>query len=238
MCWSGEASAVLATVGISSTAYVAYKGEKKELWIPLGYFSLMELLQAFTYAVIDNCPYWMNQLLTLLGALHIAFQPLFINLASLHFIRDDVSKKIAPLVYGICLLGTGLMILKLYPFEWAGSCIVGIEPLCGNRLCSVHGSWHIAWEVPLNGLKHLEYGYYIPAFFMPIAYGAWRFTIYHILVGPFLAALTTSSLNEWPAVWCLFSIGLLLAVIKTPLRKLLYQKSWFFWGRDQTNLIK
>ena len=45
MCWSGEASATLATIGLTSTAYVAWKGEKKALWIPLGYFSLMELLQ-------------------------------------------------------------------------------------------------------------------------------------------------------------------------------------------------
>ena len=50
MCWSGEASAALAAVGLGSTTYVAAKGEKKALWMPLGYFSLMELLQAFTYS--------------------------------------------------------------------------------------------------------------------------------------------------------------------------------------------
>ncbi len=49
MCWSGEASAVLATIGVASTAYMAVKKEKKELWVPLGYFALMELLQAVTY---------------------------------------------------------------------------------------------------------------------------------------------------------------------------------------------
>jgi len=48
MCWSGEASGVLAVVGLSTAAYVALKGESKELWIPLTYFALMELLQAFT----------------------------------------------------------------------------------------------------------------------------------------------------------------------------------------------
>ncbi len=35
MCWSGEASAALATVGFGTAGYVAYKGESKELWIPL-----------------------------------------------------------------------------------------------------------------------------------------------------------------------------------------------------------
>ena len=231
MCWSGEASAVLATVGLSSTAYVAYKGEKKELWIPLGYFSLMELLQAVTYMVIDDCSYWVNQLLTMLGVLHIAFQPLFINMVSMHFIRRDVADRISASVYGISLLGTGLMFLKIYPFEWAGQCIVGFEPLCANRLCSVHGNWHIAWEVPLNGIQYIALAYYIPAFVLPIIYGAWRFTLYHILVGPALAALTTNNINEWPAVWCLFSIALLLVVIKTPIRRYLYQNQWLLWNK-------
>lgn len=49
MCWSGEASATLATIGFASTAYVTYKGEDKAVWLPLAYFSAMELLQAFTY---------------------------------------------------------------------------------------------------------------------------------------------------------------------------------------------
>lgn len=75
MCWSGEASAVLATIGIASTVYVAKKGEDKNLWIPLAYFSAMELLQAITYAVINLCDLPLNQVLTFLGAFHIAFQP-------------------------------------------------------------------------------------------------------------------------------------------------------------------
>ncbi len=55
MCWSGEASTLLASAGLITTGYAAYKKESKELWIPLGYFSLMEVLQAFTYSVINQC---------------------------------------------------------------------------------------------------------------------------------------------------------------------------------------
>ena len=44
MCWSGEASAALATAGFLSTGYAAYKKESRMLWLPLGYFSLMELI--------------------------------------------------------------------------------------------------------------------------------------------------------------------------------------------------
>ena len=65
MCWSGEASGVLAVVGLSTAAYLAIKkGESKELWIPLTYFALMELLQAVTYIYIDLCDNPSNQILT------------------------------------------------------------------------------------------------------------------------------------------------------------------------------
>lgn len=228
MCWSGEASAVLATVGFASTAYVAVKGEDKNLWIPLGYFSLMEMLQAVTYTVIDQCSLPMNQVLTYFGFLHIAFQPFFINMFSLHFIPAENRRRVVPWVYMVCLFGTMMFLYRQFPFEWAGMCTQHHDAMCGERLCSVHGSWHIAWEVPLNGITWLGWGYYFPAFFLPVIYGSWRFTVYHILVGPALALLTTNNWNEWPAVWCLFSIGLLLVVIKTPIRKILYQRSWFF----------
>jgi hypothetical protein len=72
-------------------------------------------------------------------------------------------------------------------------------------------------------------GYTFTAFITPILYGSWRMTAFHAIVGPGLALLLTDNYNEWPAVWCLFSIALLLMVMKTPLRKLLYVKKWFFW---------
>ncbi len=67
MCWSGEASAALAAVGLGTAAYVAIKNESKELWIPLTFFALMELLQAATYVYIDECNSPTNQVLTLFG---------------------------------------------------------------------------------------------------------------------------------------------------------------------------
>ena len=229
MCWNGPASATLATVGIASTTYIAFKGEDPKLWVPLAYFSLMELLQAVTYTVIDQCGLPLNQVLTLLGSLHIAFQPFFINAFSMHFIPDRIYQKVQPWVYGSCFVGTILVILLIYPFEWTGTCNIGHVPFCDQHLCSVSGNWHIAWGAPLNDLKWLYLGYFIPAFAVPLLYGSWKFTVYHILVGPGLASLLTDNINEWPAVWCLMSIGLLLIVIKTPLRQLLYTQSWLWW---------
>ncbi|MFP3018688.1 MAG: DUF5765 domain-containing protein [Candidatus Tisiphia sp.] len=240
MCWSSGASTVLATIGITTTIYSVYKKEPLPLCFALGYFALMEALQAFTYTVINECDNPANQIATLLSYLHIAIQPFFANAVYLYFIDEKVRDKIAYFVYFACFCCSIIMIIQLYPFDWAGSCNPS-RPLCGQILCSVFGNWHIAWLVPTNGIGnslvdgHMLFGthgfivYDMIVFVIPILYGSWKMVIYHFLLGSTLAKLTTDNLNEWPAVWCLFSIGLLLIVVKTPIRNLLYVKKWFWW---------
>ncbi len=57
MCWSGEASAVLAATGIAGAAYSALKKnpEPLALWVCLLYFASMESLQAVAYSVLNQC---------------------------------------------------------------------------------------------------------------------------------------------------------------------------------------
>lgn len=229
MCWSMEASTALAAIGLGSTAYCAVRGDEKRLWIPLGYFSLMEALQAYSYTVIDQCSLPANQVATLLGALHVIFQTLMVNYFSLYFIPKGIRKQVEPWVYTICAVGIVMLLLSLYPFTWADRCPVGGDTLCGNRLCSISGSWHIAWEVPRSQLGVFldTYWYAFSVLILPFFYGAWKITLYHLFTGPFLAFISTGTLNEWAAVWCLYSIGLLLLVAKTRLRELLKVQSWY-----------
>lgn len=244
MCWSGEASAVLATIGLAGTAYTAWKKESPLLWMPLGYFSLMELLQAYTYSVIGQCALPENQVATLLGYLHIAFQPFFANAISLYFIPKNIREKIQGWAYAFCFVCTIITLIQLYPFDWAGACDP-TRPLCGKSICSVMGNWHIAWEIPTNGignyftrldwvgLRNGYVAYIVAAIILPFLYGSWRFTIYHVVMGPMLANFLTNNHNERPAVWCLLSIGLLLIVAKTPVRDIMFVKNWIFWPKKQ-----
>jgi len=131
------------------------------------------------------------------------------------------------------------MLLQLYPFAWAGHCDPS-TPLCGTGLCSVHGNWHIAWQVPTNGMCnsfadrfwHGFPSYVIAGMVLPVLYGSWRMTLFHLMLGPWLAALTTNNITEWPAVWCLLSIGLLTIAVKTPIRRVLYVRQWWLWPRS------
>jgi len=236
MCWSGGASAALATIGLSTSVYAAYHKEAKALWVPLLYFSLMEALQAFTYRVIDDCDNPVNQVATFFGYLHICFQPFFINAIGMYFIPKAVRDRIYMLVYGLCACASCFLIFKLYPFSWAGECV-----MCPRQFCSVSGNWHIAWQFPLNDFGNYfyhKYGvyymlsnymtYFSVAFILPVLYGSWRAAAYHFFTGPMLSAYLTNNLNERPAVWCLLSIGILMIVVKTPLRKYLYVRDYWF----------
>lgn len=230
MCWSGEASTVLAGTGIAVTVLAARRGQDFRLWMPLGYFSLMEALQAFTYTVVDDCAAPANQVATLLGWIHVAFQPLLANLISLYFIPAHVRDAIQGWVFALVSIAVVILLLGMYPFPWADTCRHGAHVFCGERLCSVSGDWHIAWEMRRADVAYGGMAYIAATFVLPLLYGSWRMTLYHLVTGPYLAFVTTRDPNEFAAVWCLYSIGLLLIVAKTPLRGWLFVHHWPGYG--------
>jgi hypothetical protein len=228
MCWSLEASAGLAVVGTVGAVYAYRRGDSNLLWIPLLYFAGMELLQALSYPVIGNCMSSQNQLLTLLSYIHIAFQPFFVNAIFLYFIPKEVRQRVIVPVFIFCAAAALVMLVRLYPFPWAGMCEMG-QILCGPQMCSVWGSWHIAWSLPLNDLLPHTYAYALAAFVLPLVYGSWRAVLFAVVTGPFLAYLSTSNVNEQPAIWCLFSVALVIVTVFTPLKNALKTKSYFTW---------
>lgn len=233
MCWSGEASAAITVFGVASCAYLIRKKESPLLWVPILYFTLMEGLQAYTYTVIDKCGLPENQIATLLGYLHICFQPFFANAFSLYFVPKHIARKVAPWAYAFCFVAAIVMLLKMFPFEWSPLCEVGVRPMCGRDICSYHGNWHIAWRMPINTFLDDIPFYLLAAFVVPVLYGSWRFTVFHLITGPLLARLTTDNMDEWPAVWCLFSIDLMLLAMTSRIRNLLHVKSWPLWRKPK-----
>ena len=233
----------MVATGSATTVYAARSGLPPAIWMTLGYFTIMEGLQAAGYWVADACGTPANQLITLLSYLHIVFQPFFINAFAMQLIPGEISKKIRIGVYCLCLGSAAFMLLQLYPFDWAGTCRIG-QPLCGSELCLRSGTWHIGWYIPYNGLAlnvddffGINWGfptYMLAVFFLPLLYGSWRFVIFHYFAGPVLAHQLTDSVNEAPAVWCLFSIGILLIVLFPVLLRQLRVDHWIFWPTSWT----
>lgn len=151
-----------------------------------------------------------------------------INAFAMALLPRPPARAVQAAVYGLCALAAVVMLLQLHPFAWAGQCIPGAI-LCGERLCTVSGAWHIAWEVPYNGLlagvdrtTGLHWGfhsYMLAVFFLPLVYGAWRFVLFNALAGPILAGQLTSNPTEVPAVWCLFSIAIVLIALSPAVRR-------------------
>ena len=78
--------------------------------------------------------------------------------------------------------------------------------MCSHtQTCAYRGQWHIGWDILLNGFNERWMLVHPRGFAVPVLYGSWKWSLYHYLVGPFMASITTSDVNERPAVWCLFS---------------------------------
>lgn len=243
MCWSLGASVGMVALGCATTYLARRKGLPTALWVTLGFFTAMEALQAAGYLVINECDSFANRAITLASYLHIAFQPAFINAIALELVPAGVRRRIRFGVYAVCALCTAFMLLQLVPFEWAGTCRIG-ECMCSRQLCSRSGDWHIAWDVPYNGLgtwieDKLGVNWGMPAymfavFVLPAAYGSWRFPLLNLLVGPVFGNLVTTDNNEVPAIWCLFSIAIITTAFFPPLLDYFRVNSWPLWPRRWT----
>ncbi|MGI9355400.1 MAG: DUF5765 domain-containing protein [Rhizobiaceae bacterium] len=240
MCWSATASIGMVALGTVATAVAISRGQPRAVWLTLGYFTVMEALQIAGYAVVDQCGTPANQAITALSFLHIVFQPFFINAFAMELLPAKVRTELRTRVYLCCAASSAVMLAQLIPFDWAGTCLPGTA-LCGEQLCLQSGQWHIAWHIPYSGLLvplenfigvHAGFPtYMLVAFALPIAYGAWRFVAMHAVAGPMAAHLLTDNPNEVPAVWCLFSIGILLLALSPFIRRCFETENWWAWPK-------
>jgi hypothetical protein len=215
----------MAGLGVGMTVVTARRGDSVAVPATFGYFTA---LQVAGYRVLGACGTPSNELVTFLSLLHIAFQPFFVNAFMMARVGAPRHPAGRAAVFVACGLAAVAMLLRLYPFAWAGSCIPG-SVMCGDMLCTSAGAWHIAWSAPLNDLFQwrepvlgLRFGwaaYLLSVFVLPVFYGAWPFVVFHALAGPVFAMLTTTDLNEAPAIWCLFSIGIIAAGLSPWLRR-------------------
>lgn len=238
MCWNVEASAAMVALGSAVVVVTYRRGDAPAIWVTLGFFTFMEALQVWGYMELDQCGTTANKSVTIASYLHIAVQPFFINAFTMELVPASVKRKVRFWVYSACAISTAIMLVQILPLPALATCLPG-SPLCAEQWCTVSGDWHIAWDVPYNGLVlpierllGIYPGfptYMVAAFVLPLVYGAWRFVIVHAFAGPILAAGLTSNPNEMPAIWCLFSIAILLIGLSKVCRKKVSTDHW--WGR-------
>ena len=206
----------------------------------------MEALQSVQYWFIADdlldakCLKAMNQFLTILGYVHIQFQPYFTNLYLQAF--RPATGKAGPnedvawaLVQKLCLAqcALGLSRLVLSPGMNASDLSEAQKAwyrgstdwLEGEQLCTYKGSFHLAWALPLSQPTYFVGGMGVH-FFMMFAPalcigGLSELDSVSFLMGtgPILAHLLTQNHHEQASIWCFFStmqcaIGATSAVIQ------------------------
>ena len=222
MCFSIEMSAGAAALGLVNTLICAVVLRDFHMSACAGYFFLVEVLQVAQYLVIDECALPINRFLTVLGLLHIAFQPVFSNLVLLRFAPNDRARTELRYAIRLSVLG-GLFLFGRWVFAglatmpFPDGAAASHEWMVGPRTCSFHGPTHVGWELPM-----VEVSYWTPSFFVhffmmfgpmvllavghnlpTVGFGS----VFMFLTGPVLAAFISGDRFEQPAIWCFFSVS-------------------------------
>ncbi|WIA11961.1 hypothetical protein OEZ85_012043 [Tetradesmus obliquus] len=162
-----------------------------------GYFAAMEGIQVLQYLVGNDCASKTNQLLLILGLLHIAFQPFVVNWTFFAPPYPAALSKLAP------------------PFTY---------PIV-HKLCSMTGKYHLAWIAPQMGAGYYVPSFFAHFFAMfgpSLLFGS---TYHRLLILLLLASgpLMTEWLVwgggqdvrrlEWPSIWCLFAVAQVAGIL-------------------------
>lgn len=232
MCFSFQMSAALAGLGVGAAGGVWWQSRNTKLTIAILYFTLMEALQAIQYLFIaDNlndskCQTVANRGLTLLGYIHICFQPYFTNLyfqscrpaLGKAWPHEEVAWKI---IGRLCLAQACLGLLRL---NGNGD---SLDMLDGPTLCTYKGTLHLAWSLPLKYPSYFLPGLGLQCFmmFVPVlAIGGLAeidAVTFLFATGPLLATYLTTNRHEVASIWCFFSttqcaIGAASALARIP----------------------
>ena len=229
MIWEAHLSFILALAGIAGGIYNWQKNGPASLWMPLAFFGLMGALQDFSHEIANECGMPANQVATLLGYLHICFQPFFLNAAGLHFIDVRVARRIDLPVYTLCFTGLIIMLIQAYPINWAGHCERG-SFMCGETLCALRDSWQLAYTLPLNQVQEQMPWLFICGIVLPLLYGSWRFITLYALTCPLLAYAVTQNSTEWPVLASILAIAFFWALNSyETLSQQLFVRRWLGW---------
>jgi hypothetical protein len=190
---------------------------------PIFYFAAMEFIQVAQHSIaapsLDSaqCDTWSNQVMTMVGAMHIAFQPLALHFGFGRHYRRYLPSSYPMLVRMValgCLIDAGMMLTGLanggrglragYDWDSCGA----YQWTVGNKLCTYRGTHHLAWSIPFPKPSYYYHGaLHSFMFFSPFIL-AGRFShfvrgILLFLTGPILAEyLTGWKRHESPSVWC------------------------------------
>ena len=212
MCFSKNMSLSFFIMGFAISLYLKYKKEKFNLYAPLFYFSIMELLQYLGYLSIEMKNNTFNKIIAIIIHIHIGFQPYFIN----KWFSNYIPKKnliYIPFIEKISLVFGLFWFLRLFFVSDNILCNTSFEPNCGKKTEITKGLKHIIHVARSRAPNYLTpsifmhfFLVFIPILFLTVNKFVYAITLLFGIIGWFMA----SNIHEAASIWCLSSIPFLI----------------------------
>lgn len=266
MCFNGYMSGSFAALGFIFAGWLRFKTSNKRLSNAVLFFFLMEFLQFIQYFFLAKspedpyCKTLINQVLTVLGFLHICIQPT-VTMEVNHALTQKPSPKYSAernemlkkhdiqysIMKRLCMIAGFLFFIR-YPMSFIPGWNtlpkneLSTEWLRGHTLCTFKSDTmiHLGWSVPFSDPTYNMMSVGVHSFMMFAPFVA-MYDKKHMVVqgfvlwltGPAMASLFTDNLFEQASIWCFFSIAQ-IAILLTAIRgKLL--KDWAKDKKEKTN---
>merc|ERR1712137_116785 len=214
MCFNQPMSFAMAAFGLF-TSYRMYRETRSfRLTAGMFFFFTMEFLQGVQYWWIDECDSVVNKVLTMLGLLHIVWQPFFSHFICSALAVTQVEKAKYKVILSLCAIGAIWFLMRAVMAPWAmyhpSEQCPSTEWLRGNEWCTFSGQYHLSWSVPMYDQTYFSPGASVHFFlmfapFMVIDRKMFVLGGFLLLSGPVLASYITPSLHEQASIWCFYS---------------------------------
>mmetsp|Transcript_44468 Transcript_44468/g.71225 ORF Transcript_44468/g.71225 Transcript_44468/m.71225 type:complete len:266 (+) Transcript_44468:72-869(+) len=231
MCFTQTESFVLICVGIALSCLLwptwPHGDDKHHTRLffigVISYYVLMELLQFLTYFVVAdslhddaNCNNIWNQVLTVLGIVHIAFQPFVNNFCLLDTVSSEERigyKYIARLSFvgALYFLSSFVTVYWFDEVYLTKQAYPKTDWLRGDRVCAYKDSsmLHFGWSLPMHSSTYFTPNTGLHAFMMFAPFFIRKSSVLNglamLLLGPVLAMYFTDNIHSQPAIWCFIS---------------------------------
>ena len=208
--------------------FLLLRTNNTELASGVFFFFTMEFLQAIQYMFLATglddayCGNAINQVLTLLGFLHICLQPYYCHVINCSLTKSQEYKMKYGVIKRLCLIGGGLLFLRHFLSYIPSLNTMDVsdykltEWLRGEKLCTfkTQTMWHLGWSVPMADPSYYVMSASIHSFLMFAPFfalyekrGMILQGVFLFLFGPIMASLISDNLMEQASIWCFFSIA-------------------------------
>lgn len=247
-------SAAFAALGLLASWWVFSRTRNTELASGIFFFFTMEFLQAVQYYFIADsldspmCENTVNQVLTILGFLHICLQPYFCHVINCSLTKSEKYREKYSVVKKLCLIGGFLLFIRHFLSyipqlnTMDVSNYKSTEWLRGDKLCTfkTNSMVHLGWSVPMADPSYYVPGAGIHSFLMFAPFfalyekkGMVLQGLFLFLFGPVMAALISDNLMEQASIWCFFSIAQIVIMLFLIRETLIVN-----WGRNNVSVFQ